>query len=393
MFDRPQRGCELRGGGHPSALEGDLQRELERLLLVQQQKGPYATLWMWKWALDAAPLVGGQDRVITPELDRANIAVFVFKERVGKVTWQELERCRTSQTDPIPLIVVFPDQPPELSRMKDLQTVNNWAELVARKTELTADWTKEDSRSVTPAPDYRDLQHLKEIVSHQIKFALTELLRPRVKQRSPSGAMPEQGRLFAEHRHLSYDRLPMLRHGVEDLDQNLLRDFLERPLARRIAQQAGLQRPSPAQHLEALGCLFEGQLVLGAFFCFASAVLLTDKFGACSLQMVVYDNRSRAASRASITVMEGNLLGLFEQGMAWLTNSAGLLRRGQVGSRDRDELEIPEIVLREALANALIHRDYEKAGLKDQPTRIEVYPDRVEITSFGDSLRLSRYNS
>ena len=46
-------------------------------------------------------------------------------------------------------------------------------------------------------------------------------------------------------------------------------------------------------------------------------------------------------------------------------------------------MEIPELVLREALANAIAHRDYETPKLKEQPTRVEVYPDRVEVTSFG----------
>ena len=70
--------------------------------------------------------------------------------------------------------------------------------------------------------------------------------------------------------------------------------------------------------------------------------------------------------------------------MAWFRKDAGLKRRGRVGRSDRDDLEIPEIVLQEALANALVHRDYEANQLRDQPTRLEVFPDRVEITSFGN---------
>jgi Putative ATP-dependent DNA helicase recG C-terminal len=56
---------------------------------------------------------------------------------------------------------------------------------------------------------------------------------------------------------------------------------------------------------------------------------------------------------------------------------------GAVGRSERDELEIPIIALREALANALIHRQYDHADTKEQPTRIEIYSDRVEIISFG----------
>jgi tetratricopeptide (TPR) repeat protein len=64
-----------------------------------------------------------------------------------------------------------------------------------------------------------------------------------------------------------------------------------------------------------------------------------------------------------------------------------LRRRGRIGTDDRDEIEIPEKVLREALANALVHRDYESKVIQDQPTRIDVYPDKVEITSYGRLLK------
>ncbi|MEA2463619.1 MAG: hypothetical protein QOJ98_1366 [Acidobacteriota bacterium] len=69
--------------------------------------------------------------------------------------------------------------------------------------------------------------------------------------------------------------------------------------------------------------------------------------------------------------------------MSWFRGGAGLRRTGRIGSAQRDELEIPDVVLREGLANALVHRDYETPLFMDQPTRLEVFPDRVEITSFG----------
>ena len=52
------------------------------------------------------------------------------------------------------------------------------------------------------------------------------------------------------------------------------------------------------------------------------------------------------------------------------------------GSGRRDELEIPEVVLREALANALVHREYAPQFL-GQAISVEIYPDRVEILNPG----------
>lgn len=47
-----------------------------------------------------------------------------------------------------------------------------------------------------------------------------------------------------------------------------------------------------------------------------------------------------------------------------------------------DEWEIPEEVLREALANAVIHREYSPM-FRGQSVSVDVYPDRVEISSPG----------
>jgi ATP-dependent DNA helicase RecG len=50
------------------------------------------------------------------------------------------------------------------------------------------------------------------------------------------------------------------------------------------------------------------------------------------------------------------------------------------GVAAHDELEIPEIALREAVVNALIHRDYLIRGGR---VMVEVYEDRVEISNPG----------
>ena len=53
-----------------------------------------------------------------------------------------------------------------------------------------------------------------------------------------------------------------------------------------------------------------------------------------------------------------------------------------VGTGRRDETEIPLDVLREAIANAVAHREY-SADFRGQSVTVDIYPDRVEITSPG----------
>ncbi|KQB83209.1 ATP-binding protein [Corynebacterium oculi] len=58
------------------------------------------------------------------------------------------------------------------------------------------------------------------------------------------------------------------------------------------------------------------------------------------------------------------------------------VRRVVSGAQGHDVLEIPEDVLREALANAVMHRDYSEQALA-QRIHVDIYPDRVEITNPG----------
>lgn len=192
-------------------------------------------------------------------------------------------------------------------------------------------------------------------------------------------------KFLGDYTHLTYDRRPVLSHRLEDLDSELVENFLKQPQAQRLLARHKISQINREEHLKEIGVINnDGQITLGSFLCFAPRQLLTDKFAACSLQTVIYGDKKRGTARLKHSeVIRGNLLYLFIVGMQFLTAEAGLQPIGEIGTSKRDELEIPEIALREALANALVHRDYQSDALKDQPTRIEVYPDRVEITSYG----------
>lgn len=88
------------------SLEGELQRELTKLKRVNKS-APYSLVTIWKWDADAAAVPGGQKATITHYLARADIAVFVFNERVGDVAWSELNEAR-ERTPIIPVLPLFP---------------------------------------------------------------------------------------------------------------------------------------------------------------------------------------------------------------------------------------------------------------------------------------------
>ena len=202
--------------------------------------------------------------------------------------------------------------------------------------------------------------------------------------RPQTEALAQRVDFLGEYSHLSYDRRPVLAHTFKHLDSELLDSFLAQPQAKDALDQSGLLRASTQEHLQLLGLLINSQPVFGAFLCFAPRRLLVDKFGACSLAMAVFDQPQRGAAKSSPRRVSDNLLNLSELGMRFLRLESGLKRTGQIGTESRDDLEIPELALKEALVNALVHRDYEQQP--DQPTRIDVYPDRVEIISYGEAL-------
>ncbi len=80
-------------------------------------------------------------------------------------------------------------------------------------------------------------------------------------------------------------------------------------------------------------------------------------------------------------ICEGSLGEVIDDAIAAVAKN---LRRVSMveGAGRKDELEIPEEVLREAIANAVIHREYDAYHI-GQSVTVDVYPDRVEVTNPG----------
>lgn len=368
----------------------DLQIKLEkdfRTFLKANPQSPFKSFKLWEWRMDASSKTGGQNAVVIPALHRAQITIFVFKERVGAVTWEELENARKrSKNSEINILAFFPAQPPELSKLTNLPAAQDWATLLERKKTLTTDWLDDDSSSVTPCSLYEDIDNLKNIALEKIRDAMREVIADsKCLTDLPKHSISYSAeRIIGDIKDISFDRRPMQSHVVDELDSGLVKKFLSQPLSIRVlSKEKRSLFADDAERLAVLGCVTDSHPTLGAFLCFAPSRLITNKYSSCSLHVVRYLGTNRFSSRAEMFPIYDNLLNLFDQGKAWLVSEAHLGRQGRIGSTDRDDLEIPESALREALANALVHRDYEDPLHRDQPTRVEVYDNRVEITSFG----------
>ena len=96
------------------------------------------------------------------------------------------------------------------------------------------------------------------------------------------------------------------------------------------------------------------------------------------VQCVRYSGLDRASEPISVGEAKGRLEDQVDRAMGWFRS---LGRREEYhGIRRRDLPLMPEAVLREAVVNAVIHRDYAITG---SSVFLEVYRDRIEVTSPG----------
>jgi len=79
----------------------------------------------------------------------------------------------------------------------------------------------------------------------------------------------------------------------------------------------------------------------------------------------------------------GNIIKQFSQAFAFIKSKLPISGSVDPNGQRRDYLVIPEVALREALANAVAHRDYSTHSSRIQ---IDIYSDRLEIINPGTSL-------
>lgn len=96
------------------------------------------------------------------------------------------------------------------------------------------------------------------------------------------------------------------------------------------------------------------------------------------VQCAAYAGADRASDPISVAEAKGRLVDQIDRALGWCRS----LGRQEVyrGILRQDVPLLPERALREALVNAVIHRDYAITG---SPVLLEVFSDRIDVTSPG----------
>ena len=186
----------------------------------------------------------------------------------------------------------------------------------------------------------------------------------------------------AFRRGIHDDKRKVEEAGLSFLDEELLRTYLSRLKKDR----PNLSNIPDKDVIPLSGIVRDGHPTIAALmvlsrypqsffpqFSITAVVVLGTEIG------LLYDDNARFADSRKFT---GNIKDMLDASLAFIMrNSRQGIAFDEAGNRI-DRAEYPEIAVREAVLNALQHRDYSVYS-EGSPVRIEMYRDRMEIINSG----------
>lgn len=206
--------------------------------------------------------------------------------------------------------------------------------------------------------------------------------RAYVRNGPTTSTMPQRRyeRLLLERMHASarWENQPAVGVTVADLDHAEIVRTIDEAIRRRRMEEPGTR--DVHQLLVGLNLIHKGQLVNAAVVLFAKADTLLPNYPQCLLRMARFRGRDKS-DFIDNRQEHGNAFDLFIRGQRFLRDHLPVAGRivPNLFERIDDPLYPPE-ALREALANALCHRDYTIGG---GAISLAIYDDRLEISSTG----------
>lgn len=203
--------------------------------------------------------------------------------------------------------------------------------------------------------------------------------RPYIRKQSTTMRMTgeEFSYIYNKHNPTVWESLPNHNCTIEDLDDNRIRQIVRLAVDEKRLPEEALKL-SIQDVLRKLGLLIDEKLTNAAVIlfckneykqCFQSHIRLARFKGTTKTEFL--DNKQ----------YHGNAFDLYEKADAFLTFCIPVAAKIVSGLQNRVETPaIPYSVTREALTNALIHRDYSHPG---GCIAIAVYDDRVNIDNIG----------
>lgn len=210
----------------------------------------------------------------------------------------------------------------------------------------------------------------------------------RVGTQSREASTEELRRLFQQRGLVRAERVPVSGAWVSDLDIRRLRDYFFRVL-RQEAPESG-EEDEWEKLLMNSGFLNEEGVTLAALLLFGKdPMFFANQSGinstAFSGDDKDYDYKEHAVLNSAMVSLfdeSGNIVetGLVEGALEFVRRNTGITATLEDGARRVAKYEYPEPAVREAIVNALVHRDYFWLNTKIE---LSIYNDRMEIISPG----------
>lgn len=202
----------------------------------------------------------------------------------------------------------------------------------------------------------------------------------RVGSTSPAMSRDEYNRMLLERLHgeQRWENQPAAGWTVADLDAAEITRTIEEAIRRGRTEDPGTREPEAL--LRGFGLIRDRALLRAALMLFGRAGRLEAELPQCVLRVA----RFRGTDRTEFVdnrQFHGNALELLVRAERFLRESLPVAGRVLPGLFERvDDPLYPPLALREALANAICHRDYSIGG---GSVAVAIYDDRLEFTSSG----------
>lgn len=190
----------------------------------------------------------------------------------------------------------------------------------------------------------------------------------------------EYNRVLLERLHADsrWELQPALGWSVSDLDHEEIRRTLEAGI--HVGRIEEPDTRDPQSILRGLGLMKQDTLFRAAVVLFGRADRLLPDFTQCVLRVA----RFRGTQKGEFLdnrQFYGHAFDLFQRAQRFLIDHMPIAGRFEPGRMERiDEPAYSPLAFREAIANAICHRDYETGG---SSIGVAIYDDRLEVTSSG----------
>ena len=167
--------------------------------------------------------------------------------------------------------------------------------------------------------------------------------------------------------------------SVGDLDASEITRTIDEAIRRRRAEEPGTR--DPTELLRGFGLIHGDRLLRAAVVLFGRSERVGAEYPQCMLRIARFDGTARTDEFLDNRQVYGNAFTLLSSAERFFRENLPIAGRIEPDRFERvDEPLYPPPALREALANAICHRDYSIGG---GSVAAAIYDDRLEVTSSG----------